>query len=295
LIYDDRHHGRSRTAARRTCVDYGAEVAIVGIDLSGKVAIVTGAARGIGAATAELLAKAGATVVIGDVLVDPLHATAKRCSEAQLRVKAVPHDVTDEAAWESLVAGTIRDFGGLDILVNNAGIEETVLFADIEAANIERILAVNVEGVLFGHKYAIRAMRPGGASGRGGNIVNLSSVAGLIGHVGLGVYSASKGAVRLISKAAAVECGRLGFGIRVNSIHPGLIDTLMAQQMLADYVGLGVFADDAAAKLEFTAAHPLGRTGTPDDVASAILFLVSDLASFVTGHELVVDGGMSAS
>jgi NAD(P)-dependent dehydrogenase (short-subunit alcohol dehydrogenase family) len=268
---------------------------MVQIDLTGKAALVTGAARGIGAATAELLAKAGASVVLGDVLEDAVQATAAKLSAQGLRAKAVVQDVRDEAVWEAVIAGVVRDFGGLDIVVNNAGIEQTEFLTEIDATDMERLLAVNVGGVLLGHKYAIRAMRPGGAAGRGGSIVNLSSVAGIIGSPALSVYSASKGAVRLLSKCAAVECGRLGYGIRVNSVHPGLIDTVMGNKLLTDYVGLGVFPDVAAASAEFERAHPIGRMGVPADIASAALFLASDLSSFITGHELIVDGGMSMS
>ena len=267
---------------------------MVPIDLTGKVAIITGAARGIGAATAELLAQAGAAVVLGDVLADDLAATATALTAKGLHAKAVTHDVTDEAAWERLVADTVREFGGLDVLVNNAGIEQTAFLTDIEASAMKRLLDVNLGGVLLGHKYAIRAMRPGGAAGRGGTIINLSSVAGMVGTAGLGVYSASKGGVRLLSKVAAVECGRLGYGIRVNSVHPGLIETAMGDKLLADYVGLGVFADEAAAKTEFTTIHPIGRLGQPADIAKTILFLASALAGFMPGTEVVVDGGLRA-
>jgi NAD(P)-dependent dehydrogenase (short-subunit alcohol dehydrogenase family) len=268
---------------------------MVRIDLSGKAALVTGAARGIGAATAELLAQAGASVVLGDVLEDAVEATAARLRAQGLRAKAVVQDVTVEAVWEEVIAGVVRDFGGLDIVVNNAGIEETVFLTDIDANDVQRLLSVNVGGMLLGHKHAIRAMRPGGAAGRGGSIVNLSSVAGIIGSPALAVYSATKGAVRLLSKSAAVECGRLGYGIRVNSVHPGLIDTVMGNKLLADYVQLGVFPDAAAATAEFDRAHPIGRTGVPSDIASAVLFLASDFSSFITGHDLVVDGGMTMS
>jgi NAD(P)-dependent dehydrogenase (short-subunit alcohol dehydrogenase family) len=268
---------------------------MITIDLSGKTALVTGAARGIGAATAEMLARAGASVVLGDVLAEAVHATAARIGAAGGRAKAVVQDVTDEAEWERTIADAVASFGGLDIVVNNAGIEETVFLTDIEHADMQKLLAVNVGGVLLGHKHAIRAMRPGGAAGRGGSIVNLSSVAGIIGSPALAVYSATKGAVRLLTKSAAVECGRLGYGIRVNSVHPGLIDTEMGNKLLADYVKLGVFADAAAATAEFERSHPIGRTGVPADIASAVLFLASDLAGFITGHDLVVDGGMTMS
>jgi NAD(P)-dependent dehydrogenase (short-subunit alcohol dehydrogenase family) len=271
------------------------EVSLVNIDLTGKVALVTGAARGIGAATAEVLAKAGASVVLGDVLPDAVDATTKRLATEGYRVKAVVQDVTDEAVWESIVADTIAEFGSFDILVNNAGIEQTVFLSQIDETSMRRLLAVNVEGTLLGHKHAIRAMSPGGPSGRGGCIVNISSVAGIVGTAGLGVYSATKGAVRLLTKAAAVECGTLGLGIRVNSVHPGLIDTKMGNKLLTDYVALGVFPDLETAKTSFTNAHPIGRIGKPADIANAVLFLASDLASFMTGHDLVVDGGLTVT
>jgi NAD(P)-dependent dehydrogenase (short-subunit alcohol dehydrogenase family) len=267
---------------------------VVPIDLTGKVAYVTGAARGIGAATAEMLARAGASVVLGDVL-PQTNDVAEKLTNAGSRARAVHADVTDEAAWERVIADIVREFGGLDILVNNAGIEQAVFLADIDAADMRRLLDINVAGTLLGHKHAIRAMRPGGSAGRGGSIVNISSVAGIIGTPGLGTYSASKGAVRLLSKAAAVECGRLGLGIRVNSIHPGLIETEMGDKLLTDNVALGVFPDLETARAVFLQAHPIGRTGTPADIASAVLFLASDLASFITGHELVCDGGMTVS
>jgi len=268
---------------------------MIQIDLSGKTALVTGAARGIGAASATLLAQAGANVVLGDVLADAVEATAADLAARGLRAKGVVHDVALESAWETVIAQTISEFGGFEILVNNAGIEETVLLPDIDSGEMHKLLDVNVGGVLLGHKHAIRAMRPGGSAGRGGSIINLSSVAGLVGTVGLGVYSASKGAVRLISKAAAVECGRMGWGIRVNSVHPGLIETAMGDKLLADFVGLGVFPDLETAKREFTAGHPIGRVGKPEDIASAVLFLASDLSSFITGAELVCDGGMTVT
>jgi len=281
---------RAQTIRRRV-----KEQLLVPIDLSGKVAIVTGAARGIGAATAELLAQAGAAVTLGDVSTDALSATAAALTAQGFHVKAMTHDVTDETAWERLVTSTVREFGGLDVLVNNAGIEQTDFLSDVDAVGMRRLLDVNLGGTLLGHKYAIRAMRPGGAAGRGGTIVNLSSVAGMVGTAGLGVYSASKGGVRILSKVAAVECARLGYGIRVNSVHPGLIETAMADKLLTDYVGMGVFADESAAKTEFTTSHPIGRLGQPADVAKIILFLASDLAGFMTGSEVVVDGGLSAA
>ncbi len=160
---------------------------------------------------------------------------------------------------------------------------------------MQRLLTVNISGTVLGHKHAIRAMRPGGPAGKGGSIINLSSVAGLIGTPGLGVYSASKGGVRLLTKAAAVECGMLGYKIRVNSIHPGFVETPMGDKLMKDFVGLGVFPDVETARRQHLANYPIGRMGMPGDVADAALFLASDLSSWITGSELVVDGGLTMS
>lgn len=264
-------------------------------ELSGKVAFVSGGAAGIGAAIAQKFAERGAAVVIGDVQRERGEATAARIREQGGRALFLSHDVADESHWLGAIRQTVEEFGGLDVLVNNAAIEQTCLLADVEVRDIERLLAVNVTGVILGHKHGIRAMRPGGSAGRGGSIINLSSVAGLIGTPALGVYSATKGAVRMLSKAAAVECGRLGYGIRVNSIHPGLVDTDMGNKLVNDFVALGVFPNRNAAEEQMLAAYPLGRTGMPGDVANAALFLASDNSSWVTGTEIVVDGGMTVS
>jgi NAD(P)-dependent dehydrogenase (short-subunit alcohol dehydrogenase family) len=262
------------------------------IDLSGKVALVTGAARGIGAATAAMLAECGAKVAMTDVLDEGRQAAAKIDAQGK-RAIFMRHDVSDERQWDDVVSATIERLGGLDILVNNAGVEQLGYIADIEVANARRLFEVNVMGLMLGHKYAARAMRPGGAAGRGGSIVNLSSVGAQIGTTGVSVYSASKGAVRLFSKCAAVEFGQLGYGIRVNSIYPGFIKTTMGDNLLLGLVKLGAFPDFDTAYRVMSAAYPIGRTGVPKDVAGAILFLASDLSSFVTGAELVVDGGMT--
>ena len=262
------------------------------VDLSGKVALVTGAARGIGAATAAMLAECGAKVALTDVLEEGQR-TAERIDPQAKRAIFLRHDVTDEKQWEEVVSTTVARLGGLDILVNNAGVEQLGYIADIEMANARRLFEVNIMGVMLGHKYAARAMRPGGAAGRGGSIVNISSVGAQIGTSGVSVYSASKGAVRLFSKCAAVEFGQLGYGIRVNSIYPGFIKTVMIDNFLAGLVKLGTFPDVETAIKVMSAAYPIGRTGVPRDIAGAVLFLASDLASFVTGAELVVDGGVT--
>lgn len=265
------------------------------MDLSGKVAVVTGAAGGIGASVAHAFAKAGAKVVLGDIQVDKGQTVSNQINVDGGASVFVTHDTTDEQAWASVIDTAINTFGGLDILVNNAAIEQTCFIENIELADIEKLMKVNVTGVLIGHKHAVRAMKPGGRGGKGGSIVNVSSVAGLIGTPGLGVYSASKGAIRLLTKAAAVEFGRLGYGIRVNSIHPGLVDTDMGTKLLDDFVALGMFKDRADAYTQMKAAHPLGTTGQPIDVANAALFLASDMSRWISGAELVADGAMTVS
>jgi NAD(P)-dependent dehydrogenase (short-subunit alcohol dehydrogenase family) len=265
------------------------------IDLSGKVAAVTGAAGGIGAEVARALAKAGAKVVLGDVQAERGEQVAKQIREAGAQAVFVAHDTSVEDQWIAFIDTALNSFGGLDILVNNAGIEQTCFFENITVADIQQLLAVNVTGVLIGHKHAVRAMKPGGRAGKGGSIINLSSVAGLIGTPGLGVYSASKGAVRLLTKAAAVEFGRLGYGIRVNSIHPGLVETDMGEKLLNDFVSLGMFKDRDDAYTQMKAAHPLGITGLPSDIANLALFLASDLSRWMSGSELVADGAMTVS
>ena len=265
------------------------------IDLKGKVALVTGAARGIGAAAAQRLAEAGAAVVLGDVIDEAGQDTAKAIRKAGSKAVYLHHDVAVEAQWEAIVAKAVETFGGLDILVNNAGIEQTVFLTDVDFDDMQKLLTINVAGTILGLKHTIRAMRPGGPAGKGGSIINLSSVAGLIGTPGLGVYSASKGGVRLLTKAAAVECGVLGYKIRVNSVHPALVKTEMGDKLVGDFINLGVFPDADAANKQILAGYPIGRTGTPRDVADAILFLASDMSSWITGAELVLDGGMTIS
>jgi NAD(P)-dependent dehydrogenase (short-subunit alcohol dehydrogenase family) len=264
------------------------------IDLTGKAAYVSGGAAGIGASIAQLFAEQGAGVVIGDVQVERGEATAAKIREQGGKAIFVCHDAAEEAQWIAALDLTIKTYGGLDIVVNNAAIEQTCMIADVELADVQRLIAINVTGMIIGHKHAIRAMRPGGAAGKGGSIINMSSVSGLVGTPALGTYTASKGAVRLFSKSAAVECGRLGYGIRVNSIYPGLVDTDMGNKLINDFVGLGVFKDRADAQQQMLAGYPIGRTGVPIDIANAALFLASDLSSWVTGTEIVVDGGMTA-
>lgn len=267
--------------------------AIGAFGLDGKVALVTGAGRGLGAAIAEYLGAAGAAVMVTDVDGDAAERQAAVLRDAGVRTVGAAHDVTDEAQWEAAIGRAIGDLGGFDVLVNNAGIEVMSLLADCSLDEFRNIHRVNVDGVFLGIKHAIRAMRPGGAAGRGGSIVNLSSVAGLAGYAGLGAYCSSKGAVRLLTKAAAVECGHLDYGVRVNSIHPAVIRTQMGEDVIKGFARLGLAESEEAADSLLQTLQPLGY-GEPADVANAVLYLASDGAKWVTGAELAVDGGATA-
>lgn len=256
--------------------------------LDGKVALISGAARGIGAAVAEALAQAGATVAVTDVLEAVGRETVARIKKNGGKAEFISHDVTVEAQWEAAIAATVKQFGQLDILVNNAGIETAALLSQCTLEDFRRVQEVNVVGVFLGLKHAVRVMKAGAS------IINLSSVAGLIGTTGHISYHASKGAVRLMSKAAAVECAQLGTGIRVNSIHPAIVDTEMGTNFIKHFVDLKLAPDYDTAAAAFKAAHPIGRFGEPADVANAVVYLASDAAKWITGTELVLDGGYTA-
>lgn len=263
--------------------------------LDGKTALVSGAARGIGAAIAQALAQAGAAVVVSDVAEGAGRETVAAIVKAGGRAAFQKLDVTQESQWQAAIAASIAQFGGLDVLVNNAGIETSALLTQCSLEDFRRVQQVNVEGVFLGVKHAVAAMSPGGAAGRGGSIVNLSSVAGLIGTTGHIAYHASKGAVRLLTKAAAVECAQLGTGVRINSVHPAIVATAMGTQFVQDFVDLKIMPDYATSEAAFKAAHPMGRFGAPSDIASAVLYLASDAARWITGSELVLDGGYTAA
>lgn len=257
--------------------------------LDGRAAHVTGGANGIGAAIAEALSQCGAQVLISDRDAAAGEATARRLSDAGGQVVFEPLDVTDEAGWERVSAAVVSHFGHYDILVNNAGIETSALLAQCEQADFEQVMRINVTGVFLGMKHAMRSMPESG-----GSIVNLSSVAGLIGTAAHAAYHASKGAVRSMTKAAAIESAQLGRNIRVNSVHPAVVETQMGDQFLQDFVDLGVVPDMDAAREAFGAAHPIGF-GRVEDIACAAVYLASDAARWMTGSELVIDGGYTAA
>jgi 3alpha(or 20beta)-hydroxysteroid dehydrogenase len=263
-----------------------------GYDLAGRKALVTGGARGLGAGMAEALAAAGAAVAIGDVREDLGKATVDALSSSGATARFVPLDVTDDASWEQAIQDTIRELGGLDILVNNAGVEISGLVVDFEPDDIRKMLDVNILGTALGLKHAFRAMRPGGPAGRGGAVVNISSVAATIAFPGIAGYSATKSAVDRLTRVAAMESGKLGYGVRVNCIYPGLVPTEMGTQLAHDCVRLGLFPSVAEAIGTVVALTPGGRLGEVADMADAVVFLASDAARFITGAGLPVDGGM---
>jgi NAD(P)-dependent dehydrogenase (short-subunit alcohol dehydrogenase family) len=258
--------------------------------LDGKIALITGGARGLGAEGAKAMAREGAKVMIGDLLDDLGKRTVAEINDAGGKAAYTHHDATDEKGWQEIVKKTVEQFGGLNILVNNAGIEIVKTIEDTTLADLQRISAINEHGVFMGVKYAIEPMKAAG----GGSIINLSSVAGMQGFVGLAAYCMTKGGVRLLTKAAAVELARTKTGIRVNSIHPGLIGTAMAQRLFEGYTLNGFVESEDSAVARFVERHPIGRLGIPADIANAIVFLASDESAFITGTEIVVDGGLCA-
>jgi 3alpha(or 20beta)-hydroxysteroid dehydrogenase len=260
--------------------------------LTGKCALVTGGARGLGAGMAEALAAEGASVMIGDILVDAGRATTKAISDKGAKAAFVSLDVTDEASWEKAVAQTISELGGYDILINNAGVEITSLVVDVKPADLRRMCDVNVVGVGLGMKHALRAMKPGGAAGKGGAIVSISSVAATIAFPGIAGYSGTKSAVDRMTRVAAMEAGKLGYGVRVNCVYPGLVPTDMGMQLAGDVVAVGLFPSAEAAVGAVVDQTPLGRLGNVSEMADAVVFLCSDAARFITGVGLPVDGGM---
>jgi NAD(P)-dependent dehydrogenase (short-subunit alcohol dehydrogenase family) len=264
------------------------------VHVRGKVALVTGAAKGIGAACAATLAGHGASVVVADIDAQAGRAVADAIVEEGGDAVFMALDVTDQAQWQTTVSAVVDHHGGLDVLVNNAGIAIVHTLLETSLEEWRRVHAVNLDSVFMGTRCAVEVMRPGGRSGRGGSIINLSSVGGLIGAEGLSSYCSSKGGVRLFSKSVAVECGRAGYGIRVNSVHPGNTDTPMFRQELEDMHRKGAVASTEEALKFYMDMQVLPEIGQPRDIAAMVLFLASDAARFITGAEFVVDGGLTA-
>ena len=248
-----------------------------------KVALITGGASGIGRATAELMAREGAMVVLTDVQDEAGADVAATIADAGGMVAYHHHDVTDEAAWIKIIEEVRAEYGRLDILVNNAGISGAsgVPVEEIALESWRGTMSVNLDGVFLGVKHGVAAMTEGG-----GSIINTSSILGFVCLPFTSAYSASKGGVRLLSKAVAMECAARGLKIRVNSVHPGFIDTPM--------VGGAIQKGGPERREAILSSQPTGEMGRPEDIAEGILYLASDAAKFVTGSELVIDGGYLA-
>ena len=246
--------------------------------LEGKVALISGGARGQGAVEAKLFASEGASVVIGDILDDAGRQVEAEIAESGGSATYVHLDVTSESQWNDAVSAAVERYGKLDILVNNAGILIRAGVEDTTEEDWDRIMDINGKGVFLGTKAAIPAMREAG----GGSIINISSIAGMQGSPGASAYSATKGAVRILTKSTAVQYAKEG--IRCNSVHPGLIYTDMTKDTL----------DTPEGEREWRARVPMGYIGVAEDVAKGVLFLASDESSYMTGSELVIDGGITA-
>ena len=247
--------------------------------MAGKVAIISGGAGGIGAASARLMAREGAAVVIGDVLEKEGRQTAAEISDAGGRAQFVLLDVTSEEDWSKAVKAAVGSYGKLDVLLNNAGISIRTGVEETSSESWDQTLDVNAKGVFLGTKAVIPEMRKAG----GGSIINISSTYGIVGSVTSAAYHASKGAVRIFTKSVAIQYA--GEGIRVNSVHPGFVDS----PMTAEFHAIPKVRENRLSRT------PLGRLGVPEDIAPGVLFLASDESAFVTGSELVIDGGMTAT
>ena len=257
--------------------------------VEGKIALVTGGAQGLGEASARMLAKEGARVVITDVNIEGARKIADSVNETRKGAAiAIRHDVTQEEQWVHALAQTHKAFGGLHVLVNNAGIGLTKDLEDITLEEWRNVHAIDLDGVFLGCKLAVGMMAKTVKETKlGGSIVNISSISGIIAGHNMAAYNSAKAAVRHLSKSVALYCARKGYGIRSNSVHPVFIATPILDPLVQRFG-----KEEAYAKL--ARQVPLGTIGEPDDIAYAVLYLASDESKFVTGAELKVDGGISA-
>lgn len=263
--------------------------------LDGKVVLISGAGRGIGAETARQMAAAGARIVIGDIVPDGGRSVVAEIEKAGGQAAFVEFDVATESGWQEAVAATLKRFGRLDVLVNNAAYFSGRDFEEATMADWQKLVAVNMTGVFLGTKICAAALREASrTSPHGSSIVNLASIAGLIGSPLDALYSMTKGGVTLFTKSTALAFARKGDRIRVNSVHPGVIETDMGAQTFVRRMAVMGSNDLEAAREASRAMHPIGRLGRADDIAPTIVFLASDDARFMTGSALVVDGGVTA-
>jgi 3(or 17)beta-hydroxysteroid dehydrogenase len=263
--------------------------------LEGKVALITGAGGGIGGAICHRLSKEGAFIIAADVDLAAASNVAEQVGIGGSGVLAVQLDVTDQLRWRTAIADTLRVAGGLDILVNNAGVAH---IKPLEAVSVDEWNAdinVNLNGAFLGIKESLTAMRESAKrSPSGASIINVASVSALVGSPGMPAYSASKGGLRLFSKAIALDFAKRRYGIRVNSVYPGLIDTGLTTPLFESMRGANSSKDIAAIRAEIIARYPIGRIGRPEEVAGVVCFLAGDDSSYMIGAELVVDGGLTA-
>lgn len=254
--------------------------------LDGKTAFISGGAKGLGAEMARLLHDEGAKVMVTDVLEEQGIALA----DAHENMDFMLHDVVDEQQWEAAIQKTVDQFGGLDVLVNNAGIaHDATPFEDTTFEQWRHVTGIDLDGVFLGCKHGVRHMKE-----KGGSIINVSSIFGIVGSANQAPYHAAKGGVRLLTKALAVEMGALGYKIRVNSMHPGFVGTDIVREGIQKAVEQGAYPGENEAIEMLTLATPAGRLGVPRDIANGILFLASDESEWMTGSELVIDGGYTA-
>lgn len=264
--------------------------------LDGKIAFISGGARGIGAETARRMIQAGAKVALGDILDEQGRATARDLEAAGGQALYVHLDVTQEGDWAAAIAATVARFGGLDILVNNAGMFLGKSSEDATLAEWNRLSAINMGGVFLGTKAALPALRENArTSPEGSAIVNVSSTAGLVGSPLDPLYSMTKGGVTMFTKSTALEFARKGYRIRVNAVHPTVIDTDMGDRTFVIRAKNMGTNDVEAARKQTVGNIPLGRLGTAGDIANGIVFLASDDSSLMTGSSLLMDGGLLAS
>lgn len=252
--------------------------------LDGKTAMVTGGAIGLGAAMCKLFAQEGAAVAVTDINEAGAKSLAAEIEAAGGKARAYQQDVTDEAAWPRVIEAVRADLGGFDVLVNNAGIAIVGTVEDCTLADWRKTMAVNLESVFLGTRAAIADMKGQGS----GSIINISSIEGIVGEPIVAAYNASKGGVRIFTKSAALHCAKSGYGIRINSVHPGFIDTAMVTGAAATMEDPEGFAAEIAGR------HPIGKLGEPIDVAYAALYLACDESKNVVGAEMIVDGGYIA-
>ncbi len=262
-------------------------------DLSGKTALVTGSARGIGLETSATLARCGAKVRATDVDEATLFEQIKGLKSEGLRVSASKLDVTSPDGWAQTVESVQSEFGRLDILVNNAGVMQCAHFMETSLEDFRKAMSINFESVVMGTQASVPLMQETAKSGHGGSIINISSIFGQVAGDLSAAYCASKGAVRMLTKAAALDLARSGANIRVNSVHPGAVNTELAHNFQGKMVEKGVLPERDAATQMVIATTPLARWGEVDDISGVVAFLASDASKFMTGSELTIDGGLT--